>query len=281
MPSIIKRINPSGTISYQVKVRVKGYPPETATFEEKTAAKHWGQKTEAAIREGKHFPNNNAKKHTVADLIDAYLKNLKGKNSHRHDAVKPLLDWWKKEIGHTVMAHFSSESIIKGQQKLINRKKQRKNADGSFSTLTPSTVNKYVIALHTAVNYGIKPLKWITTNPVNDVEKLKEPAGRTRFLSEEEIVRLLDACKNSKNPYLYALVILGIATGARRSEIRYMRWVDVNADVTLVTLPKTKNGEIRCAHITGVAAEIIKKMRDRKEAGQIYIPLPARPKTTY
>ncbi len=206
MSSIIKRVSPNGTISYQAKVRVKGYPPATATFSRKTDAERWAQRTESDIREDKYFPNNKAKKHTVSDLIDAYLKHLKGKNLNRYNAVKPLLDWWNSELGHIVLSHFKSEPIINCQQKLLSRQKQRKNSDGSVNTLSPSTVNKYVIALHTAINYGIRPLRWITTNPVNDVDKLKEPTGRTRFLSDDEIKRLLDACRESKNQYLFTTI---------------------------------------------------------------------------
>jgi len=44
-----------GRTSYRAKVRLKGHPAETATFERKTNAKRWAQQAEAAIREGRHF----------------------------------------------------------------------------------------------------------------------------------------------------------------------------------------------------------------------------------
>ncbi len=156
MPSIIKRTTPNGTISYQVKIRVKGYPPVTDTFSKKTDALLWAQRTEADIRENKYFPNNKAKKYIVSDLIDSYLKNVKLKNQRRHDEVKPLLNWWKDELGHIVLLYFKGESIVAAQQKLLSRKKQRKDADGNVRNLSPATVNRYMVALHTAINYGTK-----------------------------------------------------------------------------------------------------------------------------
>ena len=42
----------------------------------------------------------------------------------------------------------------------------------------------------------------------------KEPEGRLRFLSEEEAVRLLDACRTSQNPFLLAIVTLALHTGS-------------------------------------------------------------------
>jgi hypothetical protein len=109
MPTISKRIWPTGAVSYQAKVRVRGYPPVTATFDRKTDAARWAQRTEAEMREGKYFPNAKAKKHTIPDLIDRYLENLKATKRRRHDEVLHLLNWWKVELQHIVLAHFRSE----------------------------------------------------------------------------------------------------------------------------------------------------------------------------
>ena len=95
MSTISKRISKTGEISYQVKVRVKGYPPVNGTFERKTDAKHWGEKTEAEMRDNKYFPSNNARKHAVSDLIDLYVDDLKVKNSRRYEEIKMMLEGGK------------------------------------------------------------------------------------------------------------------------------------------------------------------------------------------
>jgi len=87
MASIEKRITDAGGTSYRVKIRLKGYPTQTATFKRLTDAKKWVQHTESAIREGRHFKTSEAKKHTLADLVDKYIndvlprKSLKFKNT--------------------------------------------------------------------------------------------------------------------------------------------------------------------------------------------------------
>jgi hypothetical protein len=50
--NIQERKSKDGKTSYRVQVRLKGFPPQTATFERKTDAKRWVLETEAAIREG-------------------------------------------------------------------------------------------------------------------------------------------------------------------------------------------------------------------------------------
>ena len=276
-PNIELRDSGNGSVSYRVKVRIKGSAPATNTFKRLEDAKRWRDKTASEIRENKHFPAAKAKKHTVAELIDQYLADVALKNARRYNEVKPLLEWWKAGLKDRVLSGFSGEDVLKGQQALLSRVKQRKDANGQYRTLSPATVNRYMVALHTAIQFGIKPLKWIAYNPVCEVDKLKEPSGRTRFLTEDEINKLLAACKDSKNPYLFAIVVIGLATGARREEIRNMQWKHVNADLRFIELPKTKNGEIRSAILTGVASDLIGKMRENKGNSAYLFPSPNDP----
>ena len=76
MASIEKRADSNGKASYRVKVRLKGYPTQTATFERLTDARKWAQSTEAAIREGRHFKTIEAKRHTIAEMIDRYTRDV-------------------------------------------------------------------------------------------------------------------------------------------------------------------------------------------------------------
>lgn len=76
MANIEKRISSDKDVTYRVKVRLRGHPAESATFERLTDARMWAQKTEAAMREGRHFKTAEAKRHTLAELIDRYIKEI-------------------------------------------------------------------------------------------------------------------------------------------------------------------------------------------------------------
>lgn len=80
----------------------------------------------------------------------------------------------------------------------------------------------------------------------------KPPKGthRTRFLSEDEITRLLAACRQSRNRLLASLVTLALTTGARYSELVTLEWpqIDLEADYGLspvMRLERTKSGRPR------------------------------------
>jgi integrase len=45
--------------------------------------------------------------------------------------------------------------------------------------------------------------------------------ARAKFLSDDELGRLLKACKKSSNPLLYPFVVLALATGIRGGEILF------------------------------------------------------------
>jgi hypothetical protein len=47
MAAIEKRVSKDGKISYRAKIRLKGHPPQSATFNRITDAKMWIQQTEA------------------------------------------------------------------------------------------------------------------------------------------------------------------------------------------------------------------------------------------
>jgi hypothetical protein len=100
MASVRERRTKDGRVRFLVQVRVKGHSPETATFDHKTDAKRWGQRTEAALREGRYFPTREAKRRTVVELIDAYVADaLAGLAETERRNRSRQLDWWRGQLG--------------------------------------------------------------------------------------------------------------------------------------------------------------------------------------
>ncbi|EKE10221.1 MAG: hypothetical protein ACD_16C00067G0017 [uncultured bacterium] len=143
MATLETRRNTDGTTGYRAKVRLKGFPSQSATFERKTDAKEWAKQTEASIREGRYFKTSEAKKHTIADLIDRYLRETEKKNPKRFVDVKKLLNWWKKEIGAYLLSDLTRALIIEQRDKLLNSI-GRKVSKGSNTQRSPATVNRYM-----------------------------------------------------------------------------------------------------------------------------------------
>jgi integrase len=231
MASIEKRVTDGGT-SYRVKVRLKGFPPESATFERMTDAKAWAAKTEADMKAGRHF--GASKRHTFADLANEYAP-------HAKDGER--LAYWRGVFGPDNLDALTPSRIAKERDKLLAEDTDRTDpATGKPRKRTGATVNRYLAALSVCLSYAVKELQWLERNPVERIKKPSENKGRVRFLSDDERTRLLTACRPHAD--LYLAVVLSLTTGARQSEVMTLRFGQIDFSRRVITLHDTKNGSV-------------------------------------
>ncbi len=240
MATIEQRKAGSNT-TYRVKIRLKGHPSQTATFERKTDARRWAQRTEA-------------EKHTLAELVDRYLRDVMPSKPKSEVDQKRQLLWWKQQLGHYVLADVTAVVIAEHRDRLAGgltpQGRQR----------SPATANRYLGALSHALTIAVKEWGWLDDNPMRKVCKLKEPRGRVRFLSDDERSRLLEACR-AHSPALYSIVVLALSTGARQGEILNLTWQDIDLARGMIILEETKNNERRSIPLQGHALELVKAMK--------------------
>jgi hypothetical protein len=68
-----KRVGRSGKTTWRVRGRRHGGPWLTKSFGKKGLAEEWARSIEHKLDAGKHVPSSEARKRTVADVIDRYL----------------------------------------------------------------------------------------------------------------------------------------------------------------------------------------------------------------
>jgi integrase len=268
--NIERRVSKDGAVSFRAKVRLKGATPVSATFERKTDAARWSQQTEAAIREGRYFKNAEAKRHTLADLVDRYKREvLPTKPKSAVDQTRQL-DWWAARIGHLVLADVTPAALsqcktdlasgMQGDGRMTVTTKNPRTGKTTTKTVeprSPSTVLRYMAVLSHAFSIATKEWQWLDDSPMRKVSKPKEPRGRVRYLSDDERDALLKACAASKSADLHVAVMLALSTGARLMELMSLRWPQVDLQRRVITLTETKNGEIRSVPLTGKALEMV------------------------
>jgi len=252
MASIEKRTT-QGAISYRVKVRLKGYPVQTATFERLTDAKKWAQNTESAIREGRHFKTAEAKKHTFSEMVDRYIKDVLPTKPKQAVKQKQQLEWWEEHMGSYLLADVSSALIVQYRDELASGETYR------GTQRSPATVVRYMAALSHAFTIAVNEWQWLEDSPMRKVKKPKESRGRVRFLDDEERIRLLSACKDSTNDWLYMCVILALSTGMRQGELMGLKWQDISLKDKYLILHETKNGERRRVPLVGHALALLQE----------------------
>ncbi len=253
MANIEKRTSKDGKLTYRVKIRLKGFPVQSATFERLTDAKKWIQQTESAIREGRHFKIAEAKRHTLTDLIDRYCRDVLPSKKSAKDQVQQL-GWWKAEIGSYALSDVTPSLLAECRDKLGREITVRKKPR------SPASVVRYMAALSHTFTIAVKEWGWLEDSPMRKVTKPKESRGRVRFLSDDERICLLKICKESSSLYLYPVVVLALSTGMRRGEIMGLTWGVVDLKQGRAILHETKNGERRAVAITGHALEVLKEI---------------------
>ena len=116
---------------------------------------------------------------------------------------------------------------------------------------------RYLASLSHLFTLAVKEWGWVEDNPLRKVTNPKLPRGRVRFLSDDERERLLQACRESTDPYLYPVVVLALSTGMRAGEALSLTWDRVDLERGRIVLEETKNGERRLVALTGHALEVL------------------------
>jgi integrase len=236
MASIQKRPGPR----YRVQVRLQGVY-RSATFPTLTQARRWATQTEQAIYEQAHFPVTEASRHTLRELLARYEREVlprKRPGTQAHQGVQ--LAWWTKQLGHLRLDQLTPARLTACRERLAE-------------TRAPATVNRYLAVLSHACTVGSQEWGWLEASPLRRVRRLREPQGRVRWLDDAERHRLLDACARSPNRLLLPVVVLALATGARKQELLGLTWREVDLRRARLLLLVTKTGERRSVPLTGRA----------------------------
>ena len=134
MANIQTRTTEDNRVMHTARIRIKGYPQQTATFSRLTDAKQWAQKTEAKIREGIHFSQAEAKRHTFADMVERYIKTvLTNKSAKIQYQYAQQLRKWCSFLGDLTLDKITPALIAEQRENF----KQRMEAGETLHDILP------------------------------------------------------------------------------------------------------------------------------------------------
>jgi len=161
------------------------------------------------------------------------------------------------ELVHNLLKVFDDKRLNEITPAYIEKYKEIRL---STDNRKPATVNREVACLKAIFNYAIKNKK-ATENPVRAVKMLKENNTRTRYLSEEEIKRLLAACPKGLRP----IVRTALLTGMRLGEILNQKWEDIDYDRGIILIKNTKSGHPREIPIVAALKKVLSYAFDNSD----------------
>lgn len=265
MASIEKRTYPDGTVMYRARVTKKGAPRLSQSFTTEREAKRWSHRMESEIINGRFFGREETKERTFTDFVDRYIETELPKNPKAFGKQRMMMLWWKEKLGEYFLSHISPAMISELRDSLL------KGTTYRGTLRTRSTANRYLAALGKAFSVCEKQWFWIKESPMRRVSRLRENKARERYLTKDEITRLLDACRNNKSPHLYPVVIFALGTGARKGEILNLKWSNIDFFRSTATFMDTKNGENRTVHLSDQILNALEEHRGRRIVASTYI----------
>jgi len=157
----------------------------------------------------------------------------------------------------------------------ISKKQIQEYVQERSEEVEPATVNHEMKRLRHMMN---KAIEWgyLRENPCKGIKNLKEPPGRIRYITPEELGSLLKACEPAsllENPhnekrtfskllcvFLKPIVLTALHTGLRRGEILSLRWKDIDFKERKILVETTKNNERKAPPIDDTLYSVLKSL---------------------
>ena len=234
---------------WQVLIRRKDHPHMSKCFVSKEAAHEWARDTEVNIERGLYANMKAALGMSLKTLLESYREHVTPTKRGAEEETYKINKLLKHEIVKLSIAKVTILKIKNFQKELSQQNRQ------------PSTINKYVSIIKMAINYAMNELDiYLPKNVAGAVKRLPEPESSKEIITVEEEERLIRHSYKSKAYYLRAALIMGIDTGARRSEILRLNLNDVDRHNLTAILRKTKNGEDRTIGLTARCLQELLKL---------------------
>lgn len=194
------------------------------------------------------------------------------------------LAYWKDHIGNVSLMDIDRDTIMDELDRLA-KEPARQPKRGKASTDTgrprsPATVNRYLAALSSAFQSGIKG-RMVKENPCRGIPRGKETHRFGRSLSDDERKALLAACKDSEWDRLYLLVTMALSTGARVGELFSLSWDDLDLRTSVAKLRDTKNGSPRHLPLISAVLEQIQALPRPIDGAVLLFSAGRDPRTPY
>lgn len=103
-------------------------------------------------------------------------------------------------------------------------------------------------------------------NAAEQFEFFNEPNARERYLTQEEVQRLMTELQKSANTDLRNIITLLLITGCRKREVLDAKWADIDLGRNIWTIPVTKQGRPHRLPLTEQSRQVLERLPSRTES---------------
>lgn len=191
----------------------------------------------------------------LSDLINIWY-GRHGQTLSDGERRKNKLLWMAEALGDPIATEFTSKQFAEYRE-------QRLLGDlfikGQCKVVSPTTLNRELLYLQAVFNELGRLGEWSGGNPLSVLRQYRVQETELAFLSDDEIEKLLDACKYNND--LWLIVMLCLSTGARWSEIEKLTRSQVGRG--RLTFTKTKGKRNRTVPVAEWLLNLLPKRPGR------------------
>lgn len=253
MATIIRR----GPYQWQAKIRRKGFPLQTKTFETKADAEDWATVVESEMVRDVFLDRSEAERTTLKEALERYLKEVTPQKKGRKQETNRIKALQRDPIAEKSLASIRSADIAKWRNERVKAGK----APTTIRNVMTIISQVYVTA---QIEWGMEGLH----NPVRGVPMPRRRQGRDRRLKEgegdqeSEETRLLKACDAAASSWVGPIVRLALETGMRQGEMLNLKWDDIQDNIAV--LRDTKTNTPRTVPLSAAALSVLQKLKSGK-----------------
>ena len=244
-----------GPYQWQAQVRKKGQPLQTKTFETRALAEQWARAIEVEIDKGVFVSRAEAESTTLKELFERYLAEVTPRKKGAASETNRLHALMRLPLARRYVAGIRGMDIARFRDERLRK-------------VTPSTVKRDLVLLGHVFEVARKEWGIHAHNPVRDIRLPADNRPRDRRLQAGEEARLLEACREARNPWLLPIVQLALETAMRQGELIRLHWEHIDLNRRTAHLPDTKNGESRTVPLSTTAVQVLRTL-PRSLHGQV------------
>jgi len=243
-------IEKRGELQWRARIRRKGYPEISRTFDTRKEAEAWARAMEREMDTGHFMPRTEAEKTIFSDFSRRYRQDIL---PSKKSALK---------IGFALAnleGMFGEFALVAITPNIVTSYRERRlKKDGVSGATVRKELSLLGRVLKAAmVDYGIHLPHG---NPMASVRLPPDSAPRERRVSQEELDAIAAA---TSSPELPLVLRLATETAMRRGEIFSLNWSNIDLDAQVAHLPDSKNGSARDVPLSTRAVSALRSITVR------------------
>ncbi|TWH63849.1 site-specific recombinase XerD [Azomonas agilis] len=238
---------PNGT--WRAKVRKKGYPSLSASFDTKAEAQRWATEIEGDMSRSRFVDMREAEQTTLHEALSRYSREVTPSKKGAQQEQVRIAQWLKHPLAAMTLAGLRSSHLAEYRD------------DQLKLGLSTATVRLNLAVISHLYTVAVK--EWGIDGIMNPCRNIRMPKGskeRDRRPSRSELETLYSEAAKI-HAELPIIVELAADTAMRRSELLLLRRDQVRGKVAY--LEDTKNGDRRSVPLSSRARDLIASLPSR------------------